>query len=34
MPNLVNRLSHNAATIDAELSIFITRFICTAGPLQ
>ena len=34
MPNLVNRLSHNAATIDAELSISITRSICTAGFLQ
>jgi len=34
MPNLVNRLSHNAATINAELSISITRFVHTAGLVQ
>ncbi len=33
MPNLVNRPSHHAVTINAELSISITRSIGTAGPL-
>ena len=34
MPNLVNRLSHHAVTINAKLSISITRSASTAGPIQ
>ena len=34
MPNLVNRLFHNAATINAELSISIIRPVHTAGLVQ